>query len=127
MSLCRATKANGEACKGSATGPHGLCWAHDPRNADERHRTASKAARSKPNREVRALKQEVKTLIADVKAGGQDRADAGVMLQGYRVLKDFVELERKIREQDDLVERLEELESTLGRQKFSAGKAGARM
>lgn len=113
MSRCCAVKANGEACKGTATGSHGYCWAHAPENAEKRRRAASKAARSKPNREVRAFKQEVKTLIDDVKSGDQDRADAAVMLQGYRVLKDLVELERKIREQDDLVERLEELEESI--------------
>jgi hypothetical protein len=113
MSRCRATKANGEACKGTATGSHGYCWAHAPENAEQRQRAASKAARSKPSREVRGYKQEVKDLIADVKAGGQDRADVAVMLQGYRVLKDLVELERKIKEQDDLAVRLEDLEAVL--------------
>jgi hypothetical protein len=126
MARCRATKANGEACKGTATGSHGYCWAHAPENAEQRHRAASKAARSKPNREVRAFKQEVKDLIADVKAGGQDRADAAVMLQGYRVLKDFVELERKIKEQDDLVDRIEELESVLEHQKGEQHRGYAR-
>jgi hypothetical protein len=116
MSRCRATKANGEPCKGTATGSHGYCWAHAPENAEQRQRAASKAARSKPSREVRGYKQEVKDLIADVKAGDQDRADAAVMLQGYRVLKDLVELERKIREQDDLVDRIEELENVLEQQ-----------
>ena len=59
---CRATKANGEACKAPATGPHGLCWAHAPENAEKRRRMASKAARSKPNRELR----DVKALLADL-------------------------------------------------------------
>ena len=78
---------------------------------------ASKAARSKPNREVRGLKKEVKDLIADVKAGDQDRADAAVMLQGYRVLKDFVELEKKLRELDEIEERLRTLEEAGAQQK----------
>ena len=114
MSLCRATRQDGSPCKGSATGANGMwCWAHDPQNADQRRRQASRAARSKPNREVRNLKVEVKSLIADVKNGGQDRADAAVMLQGYRVLKDLVELDRKIKETDELAQRIEELEETI--------------
>lgn len=113
MALCRATKANGEPCTLPAKGPQGLCWAHDPANQDQRRRQASRAARSKPNKEIRDFKQEVKTLIDDVKSGGQDRADAAVVLQGFRVLKDYIELERRIREQDDLVERLEELEQSI--------------
>jgi hypothetical protein len=114
MPRCRATKANGTACKTPATGSHGYCWAHDPEHAEQRQRAASKAARSKPNREVRGYKQEVKSLIAAVENGGQDRADAGVMLQGFRLLKDFAELERKVREQDDLEARIEQLERAGG-------------
>jgi hypothetical protein len=30
---CNFIKANGERCRGTATGKHGLCWAHDPANA----------------------------------------------------------------------------------------------
>jgi hypothetical protein len=44
MAVCRATKANGEPCALAATGPQGLCWAHDPANRDRRKRMASKAA-----------------------------------------------------------------------------------
>ncbi len=116
MSRCQAMKANGEACKGTATGSHGYCWAHAPENAEQRRRAASKAARSKPNKEIRDFKQEVKTLIDDVKSGDQDRADAAVVLQGYRVLKDYIELERKIREADELAARIEELERDINRE-----------
>lgn len=52
-------------------------------------------------------------MIDDVKSGDQDRADAGVILQGYRVLKDYIELERKIKETDELAGRLAELEESI--------------
>jgi hypothetical protein len=117
MPRCRASKADGTACKAPATGSHGYCWAHDPEHAEQRQRAASKAARSKPNREVRGYKQEVKSLITAVENGGQDRADAAVMLQGYRVLKDLVELERRVRELDDFEARLAELEQANGKEK----------
>ncbi len=110
MGPCRASKAGGTACKAPATGSHGYCWAHDPEHAEQRRRAASKAARSKPNREVKGYKREVRALITEVKNGGQDRADAAVILQGYRVLKDLVELERRVKETDDFATRLEELE-----------------
>ena len=109
MGVCRATKANGEACKAPATGPQGLCWAHAPENAEKRRRMASKAARSKGNREVAALKEEIKAVIADVRAGGVDRNAAAVMLQGYRALRDFIELERRVKETDELAAEIEEL------------------
>jgi hypothetical protein len=112
MAGCRANKANGDPCKGTATGSHGYCWAHAPENAEKRRRAASKGGKSKPGREIRDYKQEVKSLIAAVENGGQDRADAAVILQGFRLLKDFVELERKVKELDELEARLEQLEQT---------------
>ena len=114
MGVCRATKANGEPCTLSANGSQGLCWAHAPENAEKRRRAASKAARSKGNREVATLKEEIKTVIADVKAGDLDRNDAAVMIQGYRAHKDFIELERRVRETDDLAAEIEELKREYG-------------
>jgi len=90
-----------------------MCWLHDPSRADQRHRHASKAARSKGNREVADLKDEIKSVIADVKAGDLDRNDAAVMIQGYRALKDLMALERQIRETDELAAEIEALKEGL--------------
>ena len=111
---CGGTTRDGRQCTATVEPPNAYCWWHDPANAAERKRAAAKGGKSKPNREVRAYKQEVKSLIAAVENGGQDRADAAVMLQGYRLLKDFVELERKVRELDDLEARIEQLEQANG-------------
>lgn len=46
----------------------------------------------------------------DVRSGDLDRNAAAVMLQGYRTLKDYVALERQIREQDEILGRIAELE-----------------
>jgi hypothetical protein len=109
MNRCRATKTNGEPCTLPANGSHGLCWAHAPENAERRRRAASKAARAKGNREIGDLKEEIKFVISDVKAGDLDRNDAAVMIQGYRALKDFIELERRVKETDELAAQIEEL------------------
>lgn len=69
---------------------------------------ASRAGKSKPSREIAALKDELKTLISNVRDGTLDRNDAAVMVQGYRALKDFVELERRVKETDELAAELEE-------------------
>jgi hypothetical protein len=114
MGICRATKANGEPCTLPANGPQGLCWAHAPENAEKRRRAASKAARAKGNREVVSLKEEIKSVIADVRAGDLDRNDAAVMIQGYRALKDFIALERQVRETDELAAEIEELKREYG-------------
>jgi hypothetical protein len=91
-----------------------MCWLHDPARADQRHRHASRAARSKGNREVAGLKDEIKAVISEVKAGDLDRNDAAVMIQGYRALKDFIALERQVRETDELATEIEELKREYG-------------
>jgi len=114
IAVCRATKANGEPCTLPANGPGGFCWAHAPENAEKRRRAASRAARSKGNKEVALLKDEIKAVISEVKAGDLDRNDAAVMIQGYRALKDFIALERQVKETDDLAVEIEELKREYG-------------
>jgi hypothetical protein len=87
----------------------GWCWAHHPSHAEQRRRAASKAGRSKPTAEVVTIKEELKTLKDDVLAGNVDRNDAAVVVQVYRALKDYIELERRVRETDELAAAIEEL------------------
>lgn len=115
MPQCAGIKRDGGRCTATVEPPNTHCFWHDPANSEKRKRAASKGGKSKPNREIGGLKQEVKDLIADVKAGEQDRAVAAVALQGYRVLKDYIELERKLRELYELEERVERLEQEGGR------------
>jgi hypothetical protein len=114
MSTCAGITRQGRRCTLSAHGSSGMCWLHDPTRADQRRRHASKAARSKGNKEVADLKVEIKTVIADVRAGDLDRNDAAVMIQGYRALKDFIALERQVRETDELAAEIEELKREYG-------------
>jgi hypothetical protein len=111
---CSYIKANGERCRGAATGQHGLCWGHDPANADKRRRTASRGGKAKGNKEVALLKEEIKALISDVRSGELDRNNAAVMIQGYRALRDFIALERQVRETDELAAEIEELKREYG-------------
>jgi hypothetical protein len=113
-SQCSFIKPSGERCRGTATGPQGLCWAHDPANADQRRRAASRGGRGKANKEVAGLKEEIKRVILGVKAGDLDRNDAAVMIQGYRALKDFIALERQVKETDELAAEIEELKREYG-------------
>ncbi len=113
-SRCRGIKRDGTDCTLPAKGPDGYCWAHSPQNAQERRRAASRAGRSRPSAEVRAIKEEIKTVISDVKAGDLDRNDAAVMIQGYRALKDFIALERSVKVEDELAAEIEELKRERG-------------
>ena len=111
---CSYIKGNGERCQASATADNGLCWHHDPTNADQRRRLASRAGKSNGGGEIRTLKAEVRDLIAGIKAGDLDRNDAAAMFQGYRVLRDLIELERRSKETDELQREIEELKREYG-------------
>jgi len=63
---------------------------------------------------VLTLKEEIKGVIADVRAGSLDRNDAAVMIQGYRALKDFLALERQVKETDQLATEIEDLKREYG-------------
>ncbi len=92
----------------------GSGWKHAPENAEKHRRAASKAARAKGNKEVATLKEEIKSVIADVKAGELDRNDAAVMIQGYCALKDLIALERQVKETNELAAEIEELKREYG-------------
>jgi hypothetical protein len=110
---CTAIKADGTPCQRLAATYSNYCHAHDPAFAEERHESASKAAQSKGNAELRKLKAEVKELIAEVRRGTRDRNDATAMLQGYRTLRELIELERRVFETDEVAAKLEELKEML--------------
>jgi hypothetical protein len=63
---------------------------------------------------VRTIKEEIRSVISDVKDGELDRNDAAVMIQGYRALKDFIALERSVKVEDELAAELEELKRERG-------------
>jgi Family of unknown function (DUF5763) len=113
MGVCRATKRNGEPCTAPVTGSDGYCWAHDPANAEKRRRMASKAGSSKGSGEIAELKKQLKDLAADVLSGDVGRSEAAVVNQILNTRARLIELERKIREQEELTERLEALERVL--------------
>ncbi len=113
MTICRATKANGEPCTLPANGSQGYCWAHDPANSEKRRKTASKAAKSKPNRELVVIKAELREVIRSVLDGEIERNVGSVAFQGYRTLLAAITTELGVREQLELAERLDSIEEAL--------------
>jgi len=114
MAVCRATKANGESCTLPASGPQGLCWAHDPANREKRKRMASKAARrKKPSRELAELKAQLVDLTKDALAGEIETGRAAVANQLINTRLRAIEVEHKVREAEELEERLEAIERVL--------------
>jgi hypothetical protein len=114
---CAGTKRDNSPCTATVEPPQRFCWWHDPANADKRRRAASKAGKSKPSRELARIKQRLSDLADDVLEGRQDRAVAAVASQVLNVYLRAVSVELKVREQQEITERLEELESLLEQRK----------
>ena len=110
---CAGTKRDGSPCTATVEPPQTHCWWHDPANAEKRRRSASKAGRSKPSRELAGIKQRLSNLADAVLEGRQDRGNAAVAGQLLNTYIRAVGVELKAREQMELIERLEALEADL--------------
>jgi hypothetical protein len=115
MPRCGFTKPDGGQCRRIVKASEAFCYSHDPDRAGERVRNASKAARSKPVREIRDLKDEVRGVIRAVREEGFDRNDAKVIFAGYALIKDLLVLERDLRIDDELSQEIEELKREIDR------------
>ncbi len=109
---CSGITRSGGRCTHTAKGPSGFCHLHDPARASERSRSASRAGKSTGGREIRDLKKRISEVVEAVLEGSQDRGRAAVAIQGLTALRSVLELERKVREGDELEARIEELEQT---------------
>jgi hypothetical protein len=114
MARCTALKPDGTPCERIVGAAQRYCYSHDEARAGERRANASKAAKSKGSTgELSEVKAQLRTLADDVVAGNIDKGSASVAAQVLGVFTRVVEVERKIREQDELLERLGALEQTI--------------
>jgi hypothetical protein len=120
---CTAVKRNGEPCTLPANGPQGLCWAHDPANAEKRRRGASRGGRAKANRELPTIKALLEDLTDQVLAGDLETSKAAVANQLINTRLRAIEVERKIREAEEIEERLAALERSI-RPRSQGGRWG---
>lgn len=116
---CIASKANGEKCRADALQESQYCYNHSPEHAEQRTRIARKGGaaggRGRPsvNPEAEEIRGQLKALYSALLAG---RYAAGVCAVGVQILTcqlKVVELERKLKEQGELEQRLAELEQAL--------------
>src|SRR5215212_5581801 len=128
---CSFIKPDGSRCKGSAVGQQGLCWAHDPANAEMRQRTAARGGRGKAAKKIHDLYAQVERDIADVRSGklthNQGFAlrglfDVLISLERLRIEQAELEiaerrLELDVEERVELRQQLEDLEEALEEKK----------
>ena len=125
MSLCAGVKADGGRCGAQAMRGSAWCIGHDPAKADARRRRASKGGkrggRGRPVAELADVKGRLRAMAEDVREGRMDRADAAVCGQLYGTLIRCVSVELKAREQQEIEERLAELERLLESRRRDGG------
>ena len=114
MPVCPGITRDGSRCTVIVGRSQTYCYQHDPNRADERRRAASRAGKSKPNREVQDVKRQLQALVDDVLEGRRARSIAAVCSQILNIKLRAIEIERKIKETEELEERLEALESQRG-------------
>src|SRR5918998_2321134 len=117
MALCSGIRADGGRCRAQAMRNSEWCIGHHPDQADARRRRASKGGkrggRGRPTSELARLQGRFEELADRVLAGEVERAAgavAGQLLNGARA---YVRDGLTAREQEELVERMEELEASL--------------
>jgi len=117
MNRCLGTKRDNSPCTVSVEPPQTYCWWHDPANADARKQAAARggkrAGRGRPQAELSDIKRRLSDLADDVLEGRRDKAVAAVVSQVLNVYLRAVSIEMKLKEQLELVERLEALEEGL--------------
>src|SRR5215203_3760372 len=113
MHRCPGTKRDGSRCTVTVEPPQTHCWWHDPANADERKRAASKGGkrggRGRPAVELVAIKEKLSTLADDVLEGNVDRSNAAVVGQLLNTVIRAIGMEMRVREVEDLERQVEEL------------------
>jgi hypothetical protein len=115
MNRCLGTKRDNSPCTVSVEPPQTYCWWHDPANADARKQAAARggkrAGRGRPQAELRDIKQRLSDLADDVLEEKVDKGVGAVVSQILNVYLRAVSVELKVREQTELIERLEALEA----------------
>jgi hypothetical protein len=117
MPRCAGKKGDGSPCERIVGSSREYCYAHDPAFAEDRKKAAAKAAKSptkgRSNTEIREIKGQLRHLYDAVLEGVVGRQDAAVANQIANSQLRAIELERRVREQDELEERVDELEDLL--------------
>jgi uncharacterized protein DUF5763 len=116
MAVCRATKRNGERCTAPATGANGFCWAHDPQNAEQRRRAASRGGKARAYSETQdthATKDQLQEVADRVLVGDLDPPLAYAATAALNGKLRALEILRKWREADEISARLDEIERRL--------------
>jgi hypothetical protein len=115
MARCTFIKPGGERCKGVPVRGSTLCAAHHPDYRERRRAGARRGGKARSTGELAQIKSEIRTVIEAVQDMKLNRGVGAVVFQGYNTLLRAVEVERKVREVDEIEERIAAMERRLHR------------
>ena len=126
MARCAFIKPGGERCGATAMAGYDHCYGHRADLAGERKRNASKGGKRGGNGRggvsgVAQVRGEIRGVLSGVLSGTINRSVGAVCFQGFNSLLKAYETERRLRELDEIEERLEALEQREAARKTSYG------
>ena len=119
---CPATTLKGGQCSGSVPEGKYWCWYHDPANSDKRRRAASRGGKGNRSKVSKDLHKLLESLTEQVVSGELEPYPASVAGSLIGVRLRLLEYERRVKEQDELVNRLEALEARAQEEQQRGGK-----
>lgn len=123
MARCQGVKANNAPCERIVSEGVVYCFSHDPSKAEQRRANASKAGKvGGVNHEIREVKGQLREWMGAVAEGRKDRGNISIAAQVAGVLVRYLELERRIKETEQLEARIEELEARYSQRQGGLGQ-----
>lgn len=112
---CSGITKSGTACKGIPTEDSQYCFMHHPDHVEERRRYGSKGGkrggRGRPSVEISAIKALLSDLTEKVLEGALPTSAVAVANQLLNTHLRAIEVERRIKETEELESRIEALEA----------------
>ena len=114
VSVCPAITRKGHRCTQVVDAGQTFCHRNDQDRAEERQLIAARGGRAGHNPLVRELHRQLEQLGEDVASGALVPYRGAVMVQAINARIRLAEFEVRMREQEDLIQRLDELERSRG-------------
>lgn len=115
MAACSYLKPDGGRCRAAPMKGEAWCYVHHPDLTDERRAASRKGGyrggRGRPLAELGDVKRNLRELADDVMSGRADRANAAVAGQLLGTFLRAVSVELAVKEQAEILQRLDCLES----------------
>jgi len=129
MAVCAGIKVDGGRCRAQAIRDSQWCFNHHPDYEEQRRRRASKGGkrggRGHSSSELARLQGRFEELAEQVLSGEVERGVGAVAAQLLNGARACVATRLKAIEQEEVLERVEELETILERQNEYRGRSGA--